>query len=72
LRRIKLLKVLIVILRIKRINNYKLMLKMKRRLFLFSLCRKFTLSESVNLLIININNEIIYIYSFITLNDTAR
>ena len=63
---------LIVILRIKRINNYKLMLKMKRRLFLFSLCRKFTLSESVNLLIININNEIIYIYSFITLNDTAR
>ncbi len=48
------------------------MLKMKRRLFLFSLCRKFTLSESVNLLIININNEIIYIYSFITLNDTAR
>ncbi len=48
------------------------MLKMKRRLSLFSLCRKFTLSESVNLLIININNEIIYIYSLITLNDIVR
>ncbi len=48
---------LIIILKIKRVNNYELMLEMKRRLFLFLLCRKFTLIESVNLLIININNE---------------
>ncbi len=48
------------------------MLRIKRKLFLFSLCSKFTLRENINLLIININNEIIYIYSLITLNNTAR